>query len=67
MVPGYVQGGSRAGPVWCRGQRGANRCLCYCEYLCCSDGGAGGSVRMGGEKGPAIVTNSGNRPAGKAA
>ena len=27
MVPGYVQGGSRVGRVWCRGQRGAKRCL----------------------------------------
>jgi hypothetical protein len=36
MVPGYVQGMSRAGPVKCRGQRGADGCFCYCEYLYCA-------------------------------
>jgi len=43
MVPGYVQGGTRAGPVKCRVERAESRSFYYREYLYCADGRAGSS------------------------
>src|ERR1035441_5147776 len=42
MVPEHVQGGTRAGPVKCRGKAGVGGCFGYCKCLCCSSGDWGG-------------------------
>ena len=42
MVPEYVQGGTRAGPVKCWGKAGAGGCFCYCKCLCCARYRGGG-------------------------
>src|SRR5208282_2579815 len=54
MVPGYVQGGTRASPVKCRGKAGVGGCLGYSKCLCSPIGVSGGraSAQNAQSRGP---------------
>jgi len=66
MVPGYVQGGTRAGPAKCRVERGADGSFGYGEYLFCASARAGSSATAGRKDRPAMVAYAGSGGAGKA-
>jgi hypothetical protein len=66
MVPGYVQGGTRAGPVKCRVERGADGFFGYGKYLFCASARAGSSATAGCKGRPAMVAYAGSGVAGKA-
>jgi hypothetical protein len=66
MVPGYVQGGTRAGPVKCRVERGADGFFGYGEYLFCASARAGSSARAGCKSRLAKVAYAGSEVPGKA-